>query len=386
MESKFNDNLLTIKLCNRIDTNNALKVEEEIFSIINSSNGVNSLVLDANELEYISSAGLRLILKLKKTIDNFKIINVSNDVYETFDMTGFSEIMDISKRFRELDVSNAKIIGEGAKGIVYRYSDELIVKVYKHSESIDEINREHELARKAFILGIPTALSFSVCKVGDKFATVFELLDATSVTQEIANNKSSLDKWAKISADLLKQIHSTPIKEGEVEDNKYDVLRRLLNLKDALTEEEYQKLEKMINDVPDCHFLIHGDFHTNNIMVQNGEVLLIDMDTLAMGNPVFELANVYIAYVGFGIFDPKKVENFLKLDYETAKIFFDKFINYYMPDYNEDVLNKLKLLSYMRFYHHIKKRNKGTEEEINNMNTLVKFIKELLTKVDKLSL
>ena len=42
MESKFNDNLLTIKLCNRIDTNNALKVEEEIFSIINSSNGVNT--------------------------------------------------------------------------------------------------------------------------------------------------------------------------------------------------------------------------------------------------------------------------------------------------------------------------------------------------------
>lgn len=45
--------------------------------------------------------------------------------------------------------------------------------------------------------------------------------------------------------------------------------------------------------------MIHGDYHTKNLELQNDEVLLIDMDTLAVGNPIFELASMYNSFVGY---------------------------------------------------------------------------------------
>ena len=53
------------------------------------------VIFDVNELEYISSAGLRQILQLKKQEKDFSIINASTDVYDIFDMTGFTEMMNI---------------------------------------------------------------------------------------------------------------------------------------------------------------------------------------------------------------------------------------------------------------------------------------------------
>ena len=178
---KLNNDLLTIFVNDRIDSLNANSVEESLFKIINE-NQFKDLILDLEELNYISSAGLRIILKVKKAFSTLKIINVNNDVYEIFDMTGFSEMIDIEKQYRKLELNNAKEIGRGAKGIVYRYSDEIIVKVYKNPDSIDEIKREHELARRAFVLGVPTAISYDIVKVGDKYGSAFELLDAINIT------------------------------------------------------------------------------------------------------------------------------------------------------------------------------------------------------------
>ena len=100
MEFVLEGNELTVKPEGVIDSNNAEQVGKEIDDI-RTNNKHNSLILDLAKLTYISSAGLRQILKLKKTCDDFKICNVCNEVYDIFEMTGFSEMMTIEKAFRE---------------------------------------------------------------------------------------------------------------------------------------------------------------------------------------------------------------------------------------------------------------------------------------------
>ncbi|MCR5760820.1 MAG: hypothetical protein K6F82_02290 [Sphaerochaetaceae bacterium] len=56
-------------------------------------------------------------------------------------------------------------------------------------------------------------------------------------------------------------------------------------------------------------------------MVQKGEVILIDMDTLATGNPVFEFASIYLGFRDFSELDHKAVEKFLSLTWDQAKYF-----------------------------------------------------------------
>ena len=120
--------------------------------------------MDSENLEYISSAGLRVILRLKKAEPSLKVINVSADVYEIFDITGFTEIITIEKAYRKLSVEGCEAIGKGANGTVYRLDPDTIIKVYHNADALADIHRERELARRAFVLGIPTAIPYDVVK------------------------------------------------------------------------------------------------------------------------------------------------------------------------------------------------------------------------------
>ena len=77
---RIDKDILYIALEGRIDASNAQQADERIFAIKNQNPGKH-IVLDADHLEYISSAGLRVILKLRKGEPNLAIINVVSDVY-----------------------------------------------------------------------------------------------------------------------------------------------------------------------------------------------------------------------------------------------------------------------------------------------------------------
>ena len=182
LKFEIKNNKLVIFLVGRIDTNNAAEVEAKINSIITKNSGY-ELVLDAEKLDYISSAGLRVVLRLRKVHPEIMVTNVSSEVYEIFDMTGFTEMLKVEKAFKTISVDGCDVIGQGSNGVVYRTDPETIVKVYRNPDSLDDIRHEREVARRALILGIPTAISYDIVKVGSKYGSVFELLNAKSFTE-----------------------------------------------------------------------------------------------------------------------------------------------------------------------------------------------------------
>ena len=116
---KNNDSNSRVNLQGRVDSTNAPAVEKQIFEGL--ADNTENIIIDAEKLEFISSAGLRVILRLRKTYKNIEIIGVSSEVYEILDMTGFTEMMPVKKAYRRLSVDNCEIIGKGANGAVYRY-------------------------------------------------------------------------------------------------------------------------------------------------------------------------------------------------------------------------------------------------------------------------
>ena len=92
---KMNNEELVINVIGRLDTNTSLDYENLIKEKISN---INSLILDFNDLIYISSAGLRVVLVTKKLMNDksMKIINCSKEVMNIFKMTGFDKILDIS--------------------------------------------------------------------------------------------------------------------------------------------------------------------------------------------------------------------------------------------------------------------------------------------------
>jgi len=93
---KQENNALTLALEGRLDTVTAPELEAEIKK---SLEAINTLTLDFSKLEYISSAGLRVLLSAHKAMSSkggMKITNANEIVREVFDVTGFSDILNIA--------------------------------------------------------------------------------------------------------------------------------------------------------------------------------------------------------------------------------------------------------------------------------------------------
>ena len=360
------EDIFYIQLTGRIDSSNAALWEEEILEMLNGCTA-SSVVLDAENLEYISSAGLRVILRIRKLRPELKIINASSAIYEIFEMTGFTEMIPVSKGYRKLSIEGCEVIGQGANGKVYRLDKDTIVKVYYKADALPDIKRERELARRAFVLGIPTAIPYDVARVGDSYGSVFELLNAKSFSQLIAEEPQNLDKYIGLFVDLLKKIHSTEVNPEDMPDQRAVVINWVNFLKDYLAPEKWEKLHKLVETVPVDHHMIHGDYHTKNVMMQNGEVLLIDMDTLCQGNPVFEFASIYNAYVGFFDLDHSGAMAFQGLPYETTTAIWKKMLPLYFgttdPDKLAAVENKSAIIGYARLMRRLIRRNGFDTEE-----------------------
>lgn len=95
IEKKINGETVALVLVGRLDTQTAPALENEIDSVIS---GIKELVFDMSGLEYISSAGLRIILKAQKVMSkqgSMRLTGVNDSIMEVFDITGFLDILTI---------------------------------------------------------------------------------------------------------------------------------------------------------------------------------------------------------------------------------------------------------------------------------------------------
>ena len=386
---KLENGVLFLALGGRIDSSNAAESEKRI-SEIRAEAPSKSVVIDCERLEYISSAGLRVILRLRKSVSDTKLVNVSSEVYEVFEMTGFVEMMEVQKAYRVISVEGCEVIGQGANGKVYRIDPDTIVKVYLNPDSLPEIHRERELARTAFVLGVPTAIPYDVVRIEDGgFGSVFELLNATSFAKLLSRGEKTIDEVAQMSIELLKLIHSTVVKPGSMPDMRSVALDWANFLREYLPKDQAEKLYALVEAVPVDYHMMHGDYHVKNVMLQNGETLLIDMDTLCHGHPIFELASMYNAYVGFGETDPDNIGGFLGIPYEDAKTFWKKSLQLYLDTEDEAAIKtveeKARIVGYARIMRRSIRRG-GLENEAGRrvIENCSNHIAELLPRVDTL--
>lgn len=94
--SKRNAAELSVALAGRLDTNTAPELEKALNA---SLDGVNTLVIDMEQLDYVSSAGLRVLLAAQKTMNKqgeMKVLHVNETIMEIFEVTGFSDILTIA--------------------------------------------------------------------------------------------------------------------------------------------------------------------------------------------------------------------------------------------------------------------------------------------------
>ncbi len=378
----------TVRLSGRIDSNNSDETYAELLEQLGDDHDVH-VTIDAGDLEYISSAGLRMILRLRKSFADISVIGVSTHVYEIFDSTGFTEMMTVEKAYRTISVEGCEEIGWGANSKIYRIDSDNVVKVYTADNALEEIKHEREVAKRALILGIPTAISFEIVKVGDHYGSVFELLNATSFSHILATQPERMDWCVNEYISLLKKIHSITVPTGQLPDMRQIAGQWVDYVAERMHGGPYDRIHELIDALPQDDHVVHGDYHTKNIMVQGDEVLLIDMDTLAVGHPIFELSMMFMAFIGFSEVDHDHIIKFLGYDFETSTKFWRKSLSAYLGTDDEERLDeverKSRILGYIRMMRIVlKAKQNGIQKDVNRVEYWEQRLFECLEKIDTL--
>lgn len=288
-----------------------------------------SIKLDIAGLEYISSAGLRVLLSLKKRCGEkpFRVINASIEVMDVFNMTGFSEIMDIEPICRKISIDGCEMIGRGACGECYRIDDETIIKLYYNNTHIESIEHEKSLAKKAFVMGIPTAISYDIVEANGRKGVVYELIKSKTLGELIRADNTKLDEYVKMYADTCKKVHMIHTSDTEIPSFK-EVNRADIANVTGITDEERQYLHRFLDLVPEADTCIHGDLNINNIMVQGDECCLIDMGELSTGIPMFDISRILFSMV-YANTAIGEYNSFYKMQSSEVSELYEKFFRDY---------------------------------------------------------
>lgn len=353
MKTQVEGNYIVAFPEDRINSDNARQIEQELNAVLEQNPG-KELAIDAQDLDYVSSAGLRVLLKFSTGAGKPLVLrNAGPELYEILDMTGFTELFDVSKKMKSISVEGCEVIGHGAYGTVYKTDEDTIVKVYESADSLPLIEVERKKAKQAFIKGIPTAISYDIVRVGDSYGSVFELLHADNMNDVLLANLDKMDELLVKYVQLIKSVHNVEAALGELPSDRDNFLQYLVELKDIIPEDIAAAIRNMLLEMPEDKHIIHGDIQMKNVMFADDEPMLIDMESLCIGDPVFDLQSLFVCYKAYNEDEPDNCLNFLGLKKEICDRIWELIVKNYFEGYSEEQIkaeeDKIYLLGYVGF-------------------------------------
>ena len=342
MNHETTDGRLTVYLEGQIDTGNAADTEAEICSIIDEE-GPRSVVLNAKELDYISSAGLRVVMRLAKRFGDLSVADCNREVYDVFEMTGFTEMIDVRRALREVSIDGLELIGEGATAKVYRIDADTIVKVYNPGMNVTSIESDAERSRAAFVAGVPTAIAFDQVRVGECYGTVFELLNAEDLRAVMMRDREHMLDYVRRLAHQVRAMHQIEVDPTKFADALANIRAAVPRLVLAgFTDDETARMRRIFEVVPERRTFLHGDCHTGNVMLQNDELVFIDVANGGYGHPILDMASMCVIYLVGALNEPSRKRSIYTKDFtadECRKIW-DAYLRAYLATDDEELIRR----------------------------------------------
>lgn len=286
---------LTIRLSGRFDITTLPGVERALIL-----DGIRQLVFDLGSCHYVSSAGFRVLMGVHRQMasvgGSLSLREVTPEVYALLEVTGLTRLLSIHRKAFEISMEGLEMISAGVCGECYRMDGERVVKLYREGIGPEIAEREKEYARAAFVLGIPTAISYDVVRCGGRAGIVYEMLEAELFSKVIRGDEAGLDRHANTLSDIARSIHATRGDRDVFPDLKQRFRGYFHQMDFFLPPDDIRLLLAKLETIPDSENCVHFDLHTSNIMIRRGEPVIIDMGDMSIGSCLFDVGLLYTIY------------------------------------------------------------------------------------------
>lgn len=182
-------------------------------------------------------------------------------------------------------------IGEGRTADIYGMQGNKILKLYRDGFSEEAIREEFMNSQIVHSLGLPTPLPCEIISSGSRRGIVFQRVTGKSLLNLLTKRPWSFKKYARSLAALHYQVH-THDADGITRRQK-EVLKFHIGTAPLLSAEEQAILLEDLDQLPAGNQLCHGDFHPDNVLVQD-QLWIIDWMTGMAGNPLGDVARTEI--------------------------------------------------------------------------------------------
>ncbi|MGM0641271.1 MAG: phosphotransferase [Thermotogota bacterium] len=214
------------------------------------------------------------------------------------------------------------LIGIGRTAEIYDYSENKIVKLFfeNYNENVEKEFKINQLIQNQIN---NTAKVYEITKNNDRLGIVFDKINGKSLLKIMFENPAYIEKNMDIFFKNQKKINDIEIKNGleRYEDEIVELIKR----NDFLDKEIINYILKIVHNTEKNNNLCHGDYHPDNLLIQDSEVYVIDWINARIGNPIMDMARTFIL-LKFGSLPEEQDENTLKKIEVLRKNIVNKYI------------------------------------------------------------
>jgi len=245
--------------------------------------------------------------------------------------------------YKHIYIEEGSLLGKGQCGAVYSMGDNKVVKLFYNTISKESILTEYEKSKAAFDLGIDSEKCYGLVLYNDRIGIEFERINGISVENYVIKHNDEAKNCAQLMAIQLKKINSAIPDTNIFPSIKKFYLECIDKCRDDnwISVAESEKLVEFVEAIPECNTLIYGDYHFQNVLIENGRARIIDLADCMKGHPIFDLlvSNIYFHFLPI---EHKEIYSMItNLDPEVAEYMWEEFIRVYFEISDDVSLNRI---------------------------------------------
>lgn len=243
--------------------------------------------------------------------------------------------------YRKISIDRKAVLSKGANGMVYVLDELRVIKVFPSYYPMERVRDEYEKACLFHSRNLPSPHCYEIVWANDCPGIIFERIHGISLTKAVQQHPEKLNYYIGKMIDLLRKIHSIDATGLGLDSVKHQYLEYLFECRGYYSIDDYRSLRKLIMAIPDRCTLLHGDFHSENLMAKsNDELVMIDFAGVGYGHPIFDLMAEGAVMPVTLENNSQIVERYLDMEAEQIQAFWVCFIRSYFGKRNNAVLGR----------------------------------------------
>lgn len=253
---------------------------------------------------------------------------------------------------REISINGAKKVAKTLVTESYMLDEETLIKLAVTPAPLEQIEKEKANARASLVLGIPVLFSFDVVKCGEQYGIIFEHIHSRTFGQQMMADPQNAERYIELYADTLKKMHSVHASGRGLVSAKEEYKKNIIDLGKLLTDEEREKCFDVIDLVPDRDTYVLRGYEPQNIMYQDGRLLMNSFTYAGYGHPIFDLSDIAVSLASTSESDLQEdfMDLILNMDKAMAgKLWKGLMHRYFKFDTEEEYEETEKLIRFFGF-------------------------------------